>query len=52
MIGQGEAEVETCKKWRQWGQISGPKNIAVMDEMCVGGKCVRAKQVGGSMLSP
>ena len=26
-------DVETCKKWRQWGQTCAPKNIAVMDEM-------------------
>ena len=45
------AGVQTCKKWRQWGQISGPKNIAVIEEMCVGGKCVRMRQVGSSMLS-
>ena len=33
MIGQGEAEVETCKKWRQWRQMCAPKNIAVIEEM-------------------
>ena len=51
MTGQGEAEVETCKKWRHWRQISAQKNLAVMDEMDVGGHCVRVRQEDSSMLS-
>ena len=44
-------EVEANMKWKQWRQTCAQKNIADMDEVDVGGKCVRMKQVGSSMLS-
>ena len=44
-------EVESIMKWKQRRQTCAQKNIAVMDEVDVGEKCVRMKQVGSIMLS-